>query len=161
MSNRYSPVAHERSRDLRHGPDGDQARDLHAVPAALRDSPRAVAAAVPARRGAVDARLCGAADRPRPAQGDQSPPPARWANPPARAPTARRELRTKAGGSERPSRRAQGHRARQIGGPPARPGDRLLPALRRRDRRAARVRRGDRHRFGHRPRRPGPCKDCR
>ena len=60
-----SPGAHERPRHLRHGPDGHAARDLHAVPAPLRDPPGAVAAAVPAARRAVDARLRRAADRPR------------------------------------------------------------------------------------------------
>ena len=51
-------AAHERPRHLRHGPDGHAARDLHAVPAPLRAAPGAVAAAVPAARVAVDARLC-------------------------------------------------------------------------------------------------------
>ena len=40
----------DRLRHLRHGPDGHPPRDLHAVPAALRASARAVAAAAPAFR---------------------------------------------------------------------------------------------------------------
>ena len=56
---------HERPCHLRHGPDGHAARDLHAVPAPLRDAAGAVAAAVPAVRDRVDARLRAAPDRPR------------------------------------------------------------------------------------------------
>ena len=49
-SKRSWRAEHDRPCDLRHGPDGHPPRDLHAVPAALRDAARAVAAAVPAAR---------------------------------------------------------------------------------------------------------------
>ena len=133
-SKRSSRGAHERPGGLRHGPDGHAARDLHAVPAALRNPPRAVAAAVPAARRAVDARLWARLiDRARLKEinhhlllGDDDPP--------ARPQAAGRELRRQADRHEHPAGRARRHCARQGRRAPAGAGDRLLPALRRRDR---------------------------
>ena len=122
--------AHERPRDLRHGPDRDPARDLHAVPAPLRAAPRAVAAAVPAARPAsMLAYVAKLIDRGA-IEGDQSPPAARRDDPPARPQAVGRKLRRGAGGEQHPPRRAQGDRPRQGRRPAAGAGDRLLPPLR-------------------------------
>ena len=60
---------------------------------------------------------------------------------------------------EYPAGRACRDRARQGGRPAAGDGDRLLPALRRRHRRSAWLRRRHRHRLDHRPRRARPRQD--
>ncbi|CAA9500603.1 MAG: Phosphoserine phosphatase, partial [uncultured Sphingomonas sp.] len=141
----------ERPCNLRHGPDGDAAGDLHAVPAALRVAAGAVAAPLPAARAAVDAGLRRQADRPGEAQGDQPPAADRPLDPSARAEAAGGELRRPAGREQHSPGRPRRHRPRQGARPAGGDGDRQLPALRRRDRRAAGLRRRDRDGVGDRP----------
>ena len=102
---------------------------------------------------ARDARLCAEAVRPRPAEGDQLPP-ARRPGGAGAAGAGGAELRRQAARHQHPARRPHPDRRGQGGGAAAGARHRLLPALRRRDRPAARLRR--RHRDRHAGRREGP-----